>query len=57
MHGSVHGCIAWCTGIWVDGVYDDVVGLGKMHLYTTWIGEVGLGHWGRFGLSGDVAVE
>ena len=28
-----------------------------MHGYTTWIGEVGLGHWGRSGLSGDVAVE
>ena len=25
----------------------DVVGAGKMHGYTTWIGEVGLEHWRR----------
>ena len=28
-----------------------------MQWYTTWIGEVRLGHWGRSGLRGDVAVE
>ena len=25
-------------------------------LYSTWIGEVGLGHWGRSGLSGGGGV-
>ena len=40
MHGSVHG---WCMGGGGD-VYD-VVGVVKMHGYTTWIGEVGLEHW------------
>ena len=24
-----------------------------MQSYTTWIGKVGLGHWGMSGLSGD----
>ena len=24
--------------------------MGKLHWYTTWIGDVGLGHWGRCGL-------
>ena len=43
MHGLVHGCMVW----WCGG---DVVGVGKMHGWTTWIGEVGLGHWGRSGL-------
>ena len=26
--------------------------VGGLHVYTTWIGEVGLGGWGRSGLSG-----
>ena len=50
MHGSVHGCM----GVWLGDVE---MGVGKMKWYTTWIGEVGLGHWGRSGLGGDVAVE
>ena len=36
------GC-AW-VGAWVHGSGDDdddVVGVGRMHVYTTWIGEVG----------------
>ena len=28
-----------------------------MHGYTTWIGEAGLGPWGRSGLSGDGDAE
>ena len=49
MHGSVHGCM----GVWLGDVE---MGVGKMKWYTTWIGEVGLGHWGRSGLgyNGDV---
>ena len=48
MHGSVHGwCMAWCMGGDDGGDVDDVMGVGKMQWYTTWIGEVGLGHGGR----------
>ena len=43
-------CMAWCMG---DGD-GDVVGVRKRHGYTTWIGEVGLGHWERYGLFGGV---
>ena len=31
-----------------------MVGVGKMPWYTTWIVEVGLGHWGRSGLSANL---
>ena len=43
----MHGCVMriWCGGG------------GKKQWCTTWIGEVGLGHWGRSGLSGEVDVE
>ena len=36
VNGMVHGCmvVVMCGGV------------GKMHVCTTWIGEVGLGHWG-----------
>ena len=27
-----------------------IVGGGERYVYTTWIGEVGLEHWGRSGL-------
>ena len=43
------GC-AW-RGAW-SGDVGDMVG-GGMQWYTTWIGKVGLGHWGMSGLSGD----
>ena len=39
---------AW-HGAWVHGGGDVMMCGGKMHVYTTWIGEVGLGHWGRSG--------
>ena len=42
MHGSVHG---WCMG---GGVLM-CGGVGKMHVYTTWIGEAGLEPWWRSG--------
>ena len=39
--GVVHGLVMW------------VIWWGGMQWYTTWIGKVGLGHWGMSGLSGD----
>ena len=32
-------------------------GVGQLQWYTTWIGEVGLGHWGRSGLVVMVMVS
>ena len=47
MHGSVHGwCMVWYMG-GGGGVGD--VGVDQMHVSITWIGEVGLEHWGRSG--------
>ena len=44
VRGMVHGWMMW----W---------GVGKLQWYTTWIGEVGLGHWGRSGLVVMVMVS
>ena len=52
MHGLVHGCmacVAWVYGAggggaWLGGA---LWGLGKMPVYTTWLGEVGIGGWWR----------
>ena len=41
MHGLVHGM--------VHGVVLMFGGGGKMHVCSTWIGEVGLGGWWRSG--------
>ena len=48
--GAWHGCMgAWCGWCGDGGGVVMFGGVGKLHVYTTWIGEVGLGHWGRSG--------
>ena len=50
MGRSVHGlCMAWFHGMVCMAWFCDVVGVGKMHVCTTWISEVALGGWVRSG--------
>ena len=41
--------LSWCMCGGDYGDVYDVVGVGKMHGYTTWIGEAGLEPWWRSG--------
>ena len=53
MHGvgAWHG--AWCGApVWGRGLHVYTTWVGGLYVYTTWIGEVGLGGYGRSGLSG-----
>ena len=47
MHGTVHGFMGCCGGD--DDVGDVWWGWEKFLVYTTWIGDVGLGHCWRSG--------